>query len=93
MSLFRTPVTRAVLLLSTLAQATRAASAQAVPRDTGSALPITPVRTLRFSTDEGTWMSLDVSPDGRTILFDLLGDLYTIPIGGGEATALIVEAV
>ena len=63
--------------------------AQAAPRsDTASALPITPVRTLRFTTDEGTWMSLDVSPDGRTILFDLLGDLYTIPIGGGAATRL-----
>ncbi len=56
--------------------------------DTGVALPIKPVRTLRFTTDEGTWMSLDVSPDGRTIIFDLLGDLYSLPIGGGKATRL-----
>ena len=45
-------------------------------------------RTVRFDTTEGTWMSLDVSPDGKTIVFDLLGDLYTLPIQGGTATAL-----
>jgi imidazolonepropionase-like amidohydrolase/Tol biopolymer transport system component len=33
-------------------------------------------------------MSLDVSPDGKEIAFDLLGDIYAIPIGGGEARAL-----
>ena len=33
-------------------------------------------------------MSLDVSPDGRTLVFDLLGDLYTLPIGGGSATRI-----
>ena len=50
-------------------------------------IPPTP-RALRFTTDEGTWMSLDVSPDGRTIVFDLLGDLYTLPITGGSATRI-----
>ena len=44
--------------------------------------------TIEFTTDEGTWMSLDVSPDGRTIAFDLLGDLYTLPIDGGTATRI-----
>lgn len=37
---------------------------------------------------EGTWMNLDVSPDGQTIAFDLLGDIYTMPISGGEAKLL-----
>ena len=42
----------------------------------------------RSTSTEGTWMSLDVSPDGSEVVFDLLGDLYTVPIEGGEATAL-----
>ena len=51
-------------------------------------LPLTPARALSLDTDEGTWISVDVSPDGETIVFDLLGDLYTLPFTGGEATPL-----
>ena len=51
-------------------------------------LPLEPTRTLSLDTDEGTWISVDVSPDGGTIVFDLLGDLYTIPLAGGDATPL-----
>ena len=49
-------------------------------------LPLKPARKISFSTNEGTWMSVDVSPDGKTIVFDLMGDLYTVPITGGRAT-------
>jgi len=51
-------------------------------------LPLEPTRTLRFTAESGTWISLDVSPDGSQIVFDHLGDLYLLPIGGGAATRL-----
>ncbi len=54
----------------------------------GKPLPLAVGRTADFTTSAGTWISLDVSPDGRTIAFDLLGDLYTMPITGGRATRL-----
>lgn len=45
--------------------------------------------TASFTVDEGTWMTVDVSPDGATIVFDLLGDIYTMPITGGAATRIL----
>jgi hypothetical protein len=44
-----------------------------------------PHKSISFTTDEGTWMNLDVSPDGKEIVFDLLGDIYILPISGGES--------
>jgi Tol biopolymer transport system component/imidazolonepropionase-like amidohydrolase len=51
-------------------------------------LPLKPTRKISFNTNEGTWMSVDISPDGQTIVFDLMGDIYTIPAAGGKATAV-----
>lgn len=51
-------------------------------------LPLEPGRTFDFNLTEGSWIALDVSPDGKTIVFDFLGDLYTIPMNGGSATQL-----
>ncbi|MDB4903332.1 MAG: translocation protein TolB [Mucilaginibacter sp.] len=45
-------------------------------------------KKISISTDEGTWMDLDISPDGKTIVFDLLGDIYSMPITGGKGTLL-----
>ena len=49
------------------------------------ALPLKPTKDISFSTNEGTWMNIDVSPDGKYIVFDLLGDLYLLSIRGGKA--------
>src|SRR5437773_12529181 len=66
------------LILSCLAAVTHA---QAAP----------PLRPVAFDTDEGTFMCVDVSPDGKTLLFDLLGDLYTMPIEGGAAKPILTR--
>jgi Tol biopolymer transport system component len=78
----------ALALLATPVAAQRPASHSAgrAPRPDG--LPLAPARTVSFTTSTGSWMSLDVSPDGQTIVFDLLGDIYTLPVTGGKATRI-----
>jgi Tol biopolymer transport system component len=51
----------------------------------GPPLPLKPTRRLAFDATEGTWMSVDVHPKGDRLVFDLLGDLYSLPISGGTA--------
>jgi len=76
-----------VIALSPLgAQALAPRGSAAAGPDGG--LPLQPARWARFTTSKVTWMSLDVSPDGQSIVFDMLGDLYTLPIAGGKATRL-----
>ncbi|RMG96218.1 MAG: amidohydrolase [Deltaproteobacteria bacterium] len=50
--------------------------------------PELPTREVSLSLEEGTWMNVDVSPDGTAIVFDLLGDLYEMPIDGGPVRTL-----
>ncbi|SOE22569.1 Imidazolonepropionase [Spirosomataceae bacterium TFI 002] len=50
--------------------------------------PPGPFKDVSFNTSEGTWMNLDISPDGKMIAFDLLGDIYEMPISGGSATII-----
>jgi len=79
-----------VLLLPLLTATLHAQVAPATPTSPTPRLelPLKADRTINLDTDEGTWISLDVSPDGQTIVFDLLGDLYVLPMAGGSATAL-----
>ena len=57
-------------------------------KDEKKGLSLKSDRKIEFTTDEGTWISLDVSPDGKTIAFELLGDIYTLAIAGGEAKVI-----
>jgi Tol biopolymer transport system component/imidazolonepropionase-like amidohydrolase len=74
------------LAISSRAQDIRPLSDKAANQLPG--LTLTSTRTVRFSTDEGTWLSLDISPDGQTMIFDLVGHLYVLPVVGGEAKAI-----
>jgi Tol biopolymer transport system component/imidazolonepropionase-like amidohydrolase len=47
-----------------------------------------PSTVIEFETDEGTWLNLDVSPDGQWVVFELLGDIYRVPMEGGDAKLL-----
>lgn len=94
MSRFHLLLASAVLTASMqpLAQQGTAAGSQQEPRSETTkpeSLVLTTAETLEFTTDEVTWPSVDVSPDGRTLVFDVLGDLYTLPIDGGTATRIV----
>lgn len=71
--------------LSPAAQTGTSAAAPPRAQPPGQTLPMTPSRRISFETNEATWVSLSLSPDGRTIAFDLLGDLYVMPESGGRA--------
>jgi len=88
-----TALKQALLVAAFAAASAAPAAAQAPQAGPGARpqqkpLPLAAARKATFTATRGTWMSLDVSPDGRTIVFDLLGDVYTLPIAGGKATRI-----
>ncbi len=50
--------------------------------------PEGPHKEISFTVNEGTWMNVDMSPEGNEIIFDLLGDIYSLPVSGGNAKIL-----
>ena len=78
----------ALALIASSAPLGRSLLAQDRPTPEAESLPLKTARTHTFTTTKGSWLSLDVSPDGSQLVFDLLGDLYTMPIAGGKATRL-----
>ena len=78
----------ALLAACCLAAGASNAAEPAAPADWDVSAPPGQARAVDIDVSSGTWMSLDVSPDGETIAFDLLGDIYLLPIEGGEARAI-----
>ena len=81
---------RTILLASAFAIHATPATAQVLRPDTSWDVtqPRGQTREIDFTTSEGTFTSVDVSPDGRWVVFDLLGHIYRMPIGGGAAECL-----
>ncbi|MHB1329597.1 MAG: hypothetical protein ACYC2K_15475, partial [Gemmatimonadales bacterium] len=82
-------MTRSLTILAFALVATSALIAQA-PADSGWDVtkPRGQTRTVDFTVSEGTWTSVDVSPDRQWLVFDLVGSIYRLPTTGGSAENL-----
>jgi Tol biopolymer transport system component/imidazolonepropionase-like amidohydrolase len=76
-----------LLVMATLSLSSPAAQQRPADGKWDVAADLGPTTRLDFETSEGTWMNVDVSPDGRRVVFDLLGDIYAMPIAGSGASA------
>jgi len=71
-----------------IAQSAAQSDSAARAANTARSLSLITTRPMRFTTDEATWLSLDLSPNGGSLLFEILGDIYTLPAAGGTATRI-----
>jgi Tol biopolymer transport system component len=85
-----------LLLALSLAVVAGEAHAEEAPAEEAPAWDVSaphgPGTDVRFTVEEGTWLGVDVSPDGKSVIFDLLGDVYEVPFAGGTARALTTGA-
>jgi Tol biopolymer transport system component len=81
---FRPALRSALIAAAATSFAALPATAQQTPQ-----ILTSPSKDVTLTLSEGTWMSVDVSPDGKTILFDLLNDIYAMPAAGGEAKPIL----
>ncbi|HEX2167288.1 MAG TPA: hypothetical protein VHG09_08685 [Longimicrobiales bacterium] len=88
MRFIKTVTACAVAVLGVVPAADLAAQRQISTDTIAWGLPLEAARSARFTATSGTWMSVDVSPEGSSLVFDLLGDLYAMPIAGGTATRI-----
>ena len=76
---------RVVWMMAAVAFLTTAATAQDTDDDWDVTLARGETHEIDFEIDEGTFMSVDVSPDGAYLVLDLLAHIYRLPVEGGEA--------
>ena len=83
---------RVVWMMAAVAFLTTSATAQDADDDWDVTLARGETYEIDFETDEGTFMSVDVSPDGTYLVFDLLAHIYRVPVEGGEAECLTADS-
>ena len=79
----------ALMVLPLFAIAQKADKEEKKDKKATKELPLEPTREFKLKTTEGTWMSVDVSPDGKHVIFDMIGDVYRVPMAGGKAERII----
>jgi Tol biopolymer transport system component len=77
-----------ILLAALLSPGAEVASSENGSEEDKPELPLATDREVGFEVTQATWLSLDVAPDGEMLVLEVLGDLYTLPLTGGEAVRI-----